>query len=160
MKTIPLTQGYFTKVDDDDYEKFAIYRWYADASRKTEVRAVRSINNGIKMRRVTLSRVIMHAKPDERVDHINHDTLDNRKENLRICTQKENCWNRVKQKGSASQYKGVGRAGNGWKASITVNGKFLYLGYFKTEIEAARQYNKAAKKYHKDFAYINNYEKP
>lgn len=158
MKTIPLTKGYFTKVDDDDYERLAIYRWYADASRLSEVRAVRSINIGNKKtRRITLSREIMNAPKELKVDHINRDTLDNRKCNLRICTQGENCRNRSKMTNSKSKYKGIGwnSTQNKWISKIVYKGKRIHLGVFVDECEAARVYNEAAKKYFGEFAYLN-----
>lgn len=158
MKTIPLTKGYFTKVDNDDYEKFAIYRWYADASRLSEIRAVRSINmGGKKIKRIILSREIMNAPKELKVDHINRDTLDNRKCNLRICTQEENCRNRTKMTNSKSKYKGVGwnTEMNKWIAKITSKGNRIHLGIFADEWEAALAYNEAAKKYYGKFAYLN-----
>ena len=153
MKTIPLTQGYFTKVDDDDYEKFAIYRWYADSSRKSEIRAVRSINNKGKIIRVTLSRVIMNVSKEMKVDHINHDTLDNRKSNLRICTQAQNTRNRKKPNTNRSGYKGVCWVKNDrkWKSSV---GSY-YLGLFENKIDAAKAYDKKAKELFGEFAVLN-----
>lgn len=156
MKTIPLTRGYFTKVDDDDYEKFAIHRWYADDSRKSEIRAVRSVNIGNKkIKRVTLSREIMGATEGVVVDHINRDSLDNRKSNLRICTQGENCRNRSKQKHGISKYKGVSVAEKKWKAMITFQGKQIYLGTFSNEKDAAIAYNNKSRELFGEFAYIN-----
>jgi hypothetical protein len=158
MKTIPLTKGYFTKVDDDDYKKFAIYRWYADASRLSEIRAVRSVNmGGKKIKRIILSREIMNAPKELKVDHINHNTLDNRKCNLRVCTQEENCRNRTKMTNSKSKYKGVGwnTEMNKWIAKIVSKGNRIHLGVFADEWEAALAYNEAAKKYYGEFAYLN-----
>ena len=153
MKTIPLTQGYFTKVDDDDYKKFAIYRWYADASRPSEIRAVRSVNRGGKMRRITLSRVIMNVPDALKVDHINGDTLDNRKSNLRICTQAQNTRNRIKPIINTSGYKGVSKQTKGkkWIARIAN----VYLGLFNTPVEAAKAYDNKAKELFGEFAHLN-----
>lgn len=155
MKTIPLTQGYFTKVDDEDYEKFAIYRWYADSSRKSEIRAVRSIYTKEKIIRITLSRAIMNVPSELKVDHINHDTLDNRKCNLRICTQTQNTRNRIKPSTNTSGYKGVsiqrGCITKKWKASVGDN----YLGLYRTSKQAARAYDKKAKEIFGEFAEVN-----
>lgn len=154
MKTIPLTQGYFTKVDDDDYEKFAIYRWYADTSRSSEIRAVRSvyITKG-KVRRITLSRVIMNVSNEFKVDHINGNTLDNRKCNLRICTQAQNTRNRIKPKVNTSGYKGVSKQTKGKKWIARVAN--IYLGLFDNPEDAAIAYDKKAKELFGEFAHLN-----
>lgn len=89
MKTIPLTKGLFTKVDDDDYEKFAIYRWYAalDSGTKTH-RAARRLFYGPKQSKIVyLARMILDAPQGIYVDHINGDTLDNRRKNLGFVTR-------------------------------------------------------------------------
>ena len=91
-------------------------------------------------------------------DHINGDGLDNRRCNLRICTYAENAHNRnkyVRQK--ASIYKGVcwHNTMRKWMPSITICGKRIYLGFFESEVEAAKSYNEAAKKYYGEFAKLN-----
>jgi hypothetical protein len=91
-------------------------------------------------------------------DHINRDTLDNRRENLRLAVQAENTRNRSKQESAKqSRYKGVRPARNGanYQARITFEGKSIFLGTFKTETEAAQAYNDAAKMYHGQFAALN-----
>ena len=91
-------------------------------------------------------------------DHINGDGLDNRRENLRICTTLKNCQNRQKQRQtSSSVFKGVSWYPNRkkWVAYIKVNGIQLHLGYFTSEYNAAVCYNLAAKKYFGEFALTN-----
>ena len=91
-------------------------------------------------------------------DHINRDTLDNRRENLRSALQAENARNRSKQESAKqSRYKGVRPARNGanYQARITFQGKSIFLGTFKTETEAAQAYNDAAKMHHGQFAALN-----
>lgn len=102
-----------------------------------------------------LHRAIMKAKKGEQVDHINGNTLDNRKENLRICTHAENIRNRNQRKNSNTKYKGVFKSGKKWGASIGYENERYYLGVFKTQEEAAIAYNKAALKYHGEFALLN-----
>lgn len=162
MKTIPLTMGYFTKVDDDDYDKFAKKRWYAMRV-KDKIRPSRVVYDGLgggdrKSTRKYLSREIVGAKKGEWVDHINGDTLDNRKENLRICNPSENAGNRKRPRTNKSGYKGVRKANsriNPWRSQIIVEGKFIHLGNYKTRVEAAIAYDKAAKKYFGEYAKTN-----
>lgn len=94
-----------------------------------------------------LHRVLLNAKPGQYVDHINGDRSDNRRANLRLCTQSQNCMNSRKQnRPTSSIYKGVCfyKSRNKWVANIRIRGKNLNLGYFATEREAARAYNNAA----------------
>jgi HNH endonuclease len=105
---------------------------------------------------ILMHRLIMSPGPREVVDHINHNGLDNRRENLRVCSRTENNWNARKRKNSKSRFKGVRKAGNGWVASINVNKVFMHIGFFKTEIDAAEAYNNQAIKFYGRFAVLNN----
>jgi len=94
----------------------------------------------------------------EHIDHINGDGLDNRRDNLRICTRTENVrCQRKRTKPTSSRFKGVTWHKNHryWQAAIRKNGERTYLGWFKGEEEAARAYDKAAKRLHGDFASLN-----
>lgn len=109
-----------------------------------------------------LHRLIMNAKKGEHVDHINGDTLDNRKQNLRICTRSQNQQNRRKQRNpSSSKYKGVQIHKNRRKdGSLKVYGTIrkdhkIVCKLFRTEIEAARWYNKKAVELFGEFAKLN-----
>ena len=105
-----------------------------------------------------MHRVILKAKKGQYVDHGDDNGLNNQRNNIRICTNSQNLQKARKKKGKASsKYKGVHfvEMTKKWKATITTNYKFYYLGCFKTEKEAAIAYNKAAKKYYKDFARLN-----
>lgn len=144
MKTITLTHGYSTIVDDDDFEKLSKFKWYATPFPKGgDRRAIRYANN----RMVHLSREIMNCPKGLVVDHINGDTLDNRKCNLRSVSNTENIQNRKKQRNNSSGYTGVFKYQNktktSWYAFIRVNKKGVYLGMSDTKEGAAEAYNKA-----------------
>ncbi len=150
MKLIPLTKGYFTKVDDEDFFKFAIYRWHAHITpgRRDHVTARSWSGNltGCKY----LHRLIMNAPEGMNIDHINHDPLDNRKKNLRICTQQENMFNQRMRIDNKSGYVGVHwhPESKKWRARIYTNKKGKSLGLFTSRKEASRAYKKAKKSDH------------
>jgi len=94
------------------------------------------------------------------IDHINGEGLDNRRANLRFATVAQNAWN-SKKRNPRSGYKGVcfDKQKHLWRAAIVCHRKRIHLGYFKNKIHAARAYDFAAKKYHKEFASLN-FESP
>lgn len=167
MKLIPLShQGknkgkYFAEVDDEMYPYVNHWKWGATKQGNT-IYAVRQEW----VDRVRVS-VLMHrfilgvTDPNICVDHINLNGLCNLQINMRTCTKRENSCNRRGWKNSISQYKGVAYVSNSqkrvkrWTASITVNRKKISVGYYHTEIEAAKAYDSAALKYHKEFAKLN-----
>lgn len=103
-----------------------------------------------------LHRVIAGAiLKDEFVDHINGDKLDNRRENLRICTQQQNLCNRKKRADSKQKYKGIRQVGKKFQALINIDGKKKIIGFYTNEEEAARAYNEKALKLYGNFANIN-----
>ncbi|MBA7676314.1 hypothetical protein ES703_84555 [subsurface metagenome] len=106
-----------------------------------------------------MHRLVLKIPPYIFVDHINHNGLDNRKANLRPATRAQNGQNRVKFKNRiyGSKFKGVtwNRKYKNWQVQIQVNGKLTFLGRFTDEITAAKAYDRAAKKYHGDFASLN-----
>lgn len=103
-------------------------------------------------------KIIMWCPEGYELDHINGNTLDNRKENLRICTRTQNSFNKPKPSSNTSGYKGVSwsKFYKKWHAQISAHGKPTDLGFFKDKKDAARAYNKAAKKLHGDYAYQND----
>jgi len=158
MKRIPLSRGQYALVDDEDYEKVNKYKWNAVPNNKTYRASSRCTGNG---KNIRMHRFIMNAPKNMDVDHINHDTLDNRKCNLRICTRSQNLMNAKKRSGCSSKYKGVtyskspkDRCLKKWVACIYYKSP-ISLGRHKTEIEAALAYNKAAKKYFGEYALLN-----
>ena len=158
-KEIPLTQGFVAIVDDEDYEELMQWKWYANVGVGSP-RATRMAPRDGEGRQKTIlmHRQIMNA-PDARVvDHINHDTLDNRRStNLRVCTRAQNQANRIKRAPGTSQFKGVhwDTQRMRWRARLRINGREIRLGRFRDEKEAARAYNRAAKEHFKEFANLN-----
>jgi hypothetical protein len=148
MKTIELTQGQVAIVDDEDYEVLNRYNWYARNSKNTHY-AVRVIwGEGT----VYMHRFILTPSAEQQVDHINGNGLDNRRENLRICTRSQNQHNRKKGQRNSSGFKGVSKKGNKWQANIGRDRKQIYLGIFDTPDAAHEAYVKAAKDIHGEFA--------
>lgn len=106
-----------------------------------------------------MHRAITNAPKGMDVDHINGNTRDNRRENLRVCTHAQNlaAGRPAKRANSKSKYNGVGwnKSANQWMARIRINGKLTYLGCFKDETAAARAYDKAAREHFGEFARLN-----
>lgn len=91
------------------------------------------------------------------VDHIDHDRKNNNINNLRMCSHQENHCNRKSNNNSSSKYKGVSwdKLCRKWKAQIVYNSKFIYIGCFENEIDAAKAYNEKAKCLFGEFACLN-----
>ena len=107
-----------------------------------------------------MHRKVMGAHGKIVVDHINHNGLDNRKVNLRFATFSQNSMNfRTRRKARTSKYRGVRfvKRINRWTARIAYNKKQKHLGCFVDEKAAAEAYNEAAKKYHGEFAVLNDF---
>lgn len=157
VKKIPLTQGKHALIDDEDYEWANQWKWYAHCNKGryyvVRSQCVKTDNGeplilGIRLHRLLMERVIGHTLEScEFIDHINHNPLDNRKENLRIATPRQNAQNR-KHPGK-SKYPGVtwDKITKNWRATIQLNGKRKTLGRFKTERLAAKAYESACREH-------------
>ena len=152
-KRIKLSCGKWAIVDAADYEQLSEYRWCALEKGRSWYAKTLNRNGTI----LSMHRLILNAPKGLFVDHINHNGLDNRRENLRLCTRLQNSRNRLPSRGGTSKYKGVTRSKRRKKfmAEIRVNQKKQYLGYFDSEIEAAKAYDKKAKELFGEFAYLN-----
>ncbi len=158
FRRIPLTQGKYAIVDPEDFERLNKHKWYA-VNMKHTFYAQRGISMSDKRVLIMMHREILKVPDGMFVDHINHNGLDNRKANLRPATRAENSRNRRKfrKRKCYSRFKGVCWHKNKekWLAQIWFNRKAMYIGYFNDEIQAAKAYDKAAKKYHVEFAVLN-----
>jgi hypothetical protein len=113
---------------------------------------------GKKRNYIILHRLLINAKKGDIVDHINMDKLDNSLKNLRICTIKESNQHRNRVKGKfLSKLRGVTfqKTTSRYRANIKHDNKRFHLGYFDKEIDAAKAYDKKAKKLFGDFAVLN-----
>lgn len=138
-----------TLIDSEDFDKVKNFKWGLDSKGYSKGKVYRKI--------IKLHRLIMNTPKGMCTDHINHNIMDNRKENLRICTQGENQHNKKKPKDNTSGYKGVSwsKPNDKWRACISFRNKHIHLGHFTSKIKAAKAYDKAAIKYFGEFAYLN-----
>lgn len=136
--------------DDEDTELLSKYSWNISFMRNGNPRAEARINYKI----TRMHRYILGIKDSAiKVDHINGNTLDNRRENLRASTNAQNLRNRGKTRANTSGYKGVTKTRSGkWRAQIKKNYKGYLLGTFLTKEEAYEAYCEASKRLHKEFA--------
>jgi hypothetical protein len=157
-RKIPLGQDKFTIVTPSDFYSLNNFQWYAQQTDRN-VYAVRFIlNPGQRPKIISMHRDLMNSPKDLLVDHRNCDGLDNHRANLRLATHSQNQCNKRKRRSKTSSRfigvsldKGTGR----WCAIIKAEGKSKWLGRFVSELDAARAYDNAARKYHKDFARLN-----
>lgn len=144
-KLIPLTKGKFAMVDNEDFDILKGVNWYFDG------KYVKNNTLGY------MHRYIMNAKPDLEVDHIYHNTLDNRKKNIRLVTRAQNTANSKHRKECSSKYKGVcfNKIVKKWVCSLMFKGVVYNLGYFTDEKEAGKAYDLKALELFGEFAYLN-----
>ena len=150
-KEITLNNGMKTKVDDDVFEWAHKFKWNALTGGMGMIYASRHHRGKVEL----LHRLITCAPRGMVVDHINHDTLDNQIQNLRVCSQSENLMNRKISKNSTTGYSGVhiDSVRKKFGADIGVKGKRIFLGRFTTLEDAVKARLKAEREYFKEFAF-------
>ena len=156
---IPLTQGKFALLDIGDLSLVRPHTWFASANPKDYAIACVKING--KKCRIGMHGLLLGLvqHPDLAVDHINGNSLDNRRSNLRPATVAENARNKTMPH-HTSRFKGVTYNATRprpakWRAQIRFWGHLIHLGYFRTEVEAARAYNASARQYFGEYARLN-----
>lgn len=153
--------GLFAMIDDEDASIMGRHHWRLLRAGKTNAPSNLYAANG---RGELMHRLITSCPKGLEVDHINRDGLDNQRSNLRIATHSQNLTNQPSRRvwskrPTTSRYKGVSLYSHPrlkpWRATISVNRKQKSLGYYFTEIDAAKAYDAAAKTYFEGFALLN-----
>jgi hypothetical protein len=158
MKTIPLTRGKIALVDDGDYEKLKSYTWHASKSGRRWYAATNIPKAGGGYSYAKMHRLILGTAVDKDTDHEDGDGLNNQRKNLREMTRVENSRAfRRKPYGKTSPFRGVSwaREKQRWSADLRLNTKRIHLGYFSSELDAARAYDCGALQHFGTGAIIN-----
>lgn len=153
MKLIPLTQGFFAKVDDEDFDLINGFKWHYAKMNASSNYAMK--RNGEKQ--IGMHRLIMKQNNSKIfIDHIDGDGLNNQKANLRECSQHQNAMN-IKKKRGSSKFVGVyfHITSKKWRAICYINKRRTNVGSFKTELEAAKRRDEFAKIHYGVFANLN-----
>ena len=149
---VPLSKGKVSLISAADVQVVRKFNWSAQKIGKYFY-ACACVNG----RNIHMHRFLLNPSKNERVDHRNGDTLNNCRNNLRICTASENSGNMKAHADSSSKYKGVtyNKRQNSWMAQLTVNRKRVHCSYHKDPIDAAEAYDRVALKHFGEFARIN-----
>ncbi len=157
-KIIYTRKGEEILVDDEDYETLTDLKWCLDANGYPITYTYVSGINGKKGQNkiYLMHRMIMNTPKGLTTDHINHIKTDNRKINLRICSQSNNARNSIKQS-KINKYKGVAKCKGQdyFVARINNNNKGIFLGNYRSEEDAALAYDRMAEKLFGEFALLN-----
>lgn len=156
MKILPIWNRYRLRcesilVDDENYDRLKTYTWNLCSNLKKT--RTYNINTTINGKGVSMANIIFENY-DNMYDHIDRNPFNNQKNNFRVCDHQQNSWNSGPR---VRKYKGVSywKRDKNWSAQIMKTYKKIHLGYFDSEIEAAKAYDEAAKKYFGEFAYLN-----
>jgi hypothetical protein len=154
---IPLTQGRVALIDPEDWPLVRRYTWHAKLENGGLWYAATTIRVGGQKRTLKMHDVILGVRPGEMADHIEPgETLDNRRSNLRVCSNAQNQQN-TDSRGGSSQFKGVSWSARKkkWLVQFRCHGQYHFVGYFADEEAAARAYDQAIAPLAGDFARLN-----
>ena len=158
FRRIRLTEGKFTIVDPADFYRLNSFYWLT-CGRNGNLYAARLIRTPTgRLNTILMHKEILDSPSGLLVDHINTDSLDNRRANLRLATHSQNSCNSRRDKSNTySRFRGVSfsKRKQKWFAAIRADGKKIWLGYFDNEIDAAHAYDNAARQYHGEFSRLN-----
>lgn len=156
-RLIPLTQGKFAIVDASDYERLAEHKWCLSSCKGRQY-AHRSDHGKL----IKMHHEIIDVPAGMCCDHINHNELDNRRCNLRVCTPAQNAQNRLPRNDCTSRYKGVcwDKVKRRWVAQICYQNHMIHIGYYDYEEDAAIAYDDMAIKLFGEFACLNYHCRP
>ena len=158
VQKIKLNKDHFTLVDDELFEALNKFHWRL-ATMGIHTKSKYAIANKDK-KTIYMHRVIMKASKNQSVDHINRNGLDNQKNNLRFASSQQNSHNRIGWDISrkTSKYKGVHwfQSQKRWKATINNNGKNIFIGIFRNELDAAKARKEKERELYKDFQIKTN----
>lgn len=149
---IDLGRGMYALADAADAEALSSHKWTAQKSSGSNLVYAVCKQDG---RRIFMHRYLLSPRSDLSVDHVNGDGLDNRRENIRICSHAENMRNRRHSRRAACAYKGVCRNRRKYRAQIRHEGVKYHLGVFDDQESAAKAYDIAAIRLHGEFARTN-----
>lgn len=155
-RLIQLNQNKFAFVDEEDFDNLNQYTWtISNGYAARRLKRCYEVGKKPKQRDQKMHRLLL-GEPNNQVDHINGNRLDNRKINLRICTQSQNLLNKPKRRDNKSGFKGVcwDNTKKQWVTQCRANGK-KYFARFKDLLSAAKAYDRFAKELHGEFAHLN-----
>jgi hypothetical protein len=156
MKRLTTTNGFTVFVDDEDYEKVIQHKWRAHKSFNTWYAEPTSASTGRAIGCWSMHRFVLNPPRGVKVDHVNGNGLDNRRENLRLCNDSQNQANRIHLTKNTSGYRGVtwNKKSKKWQAGIKAT-KSIHLGLFNSPEDAARAYDAKAIELFGEFARTN-----
>jgi hypothetical protein len=161
IRYIPLTHGLYAIVDAQDYEKLSQHKWYArfHESGKTVYAArttsYRDQSGRLRSRMILMHREIMNPPDGMVVDHINGNGINNRRCNMRNCTQFQNTHNARPRTDGKSRFIGVDRHRDKWRARVSYKGRKHHVGLFDDQVEAAKARDRKAIELFGQYARLN-----